>query len=59
GKGAPQGWVSPLKPGKIMFEISGLPEEVAREALRLASPKLAVKTKIVKPEEMAGESKQG
>ena len=45
--------------GKIMFEIAGVPEEVAREALRLASHKLPVKTKIVKREEMGGESNEG
>ena len=59
GKGAPEGWVSPVKRGKIMFEIAGVPEEVAREALRLASHKLPVKTKIVKREEMGGESNEG
>ncbi|KID19010.1 50S ribosomal protein L16, partial [Listeria monocytogenes] len=47
GKGAPEGWVSPVKRGKIMFEIAGVPEDVAREALRLAAHKLPVKTKIV------------
>ena len=56
---APEGWVSPVKRGKIMFEIAGVPEEVAREALRLASHKLPVKTKIVKREEMGGESNEG
>ena len=50
GKGAPEGWVAPVKRGKIMFEIAGVPEEVAREALRLASHKLPVKTKFVKRE---------
>ena len=59
GKGAPEGWVSPVKRGKIMFEIAGVPEEVAREALRLASHKLPMKTKIVKREEMGGESNEG
>jgi len=59
GKGAHEGWVSPVKRGKIMFEIAGVPEEVAREALRLASHKLPVKTKIVKREEMGGESNEG
>ena len=39
GKGAPEGWVAPVKRGKVMFEIAGVPEEVAREALRLASHK--------------------
>lgn len=47
GKGAPEGWVAVVKKGKIMFEVAGVPEEVAREALRLAAHKLPVKTKIV------------
>ncbi|MDR3215440.1 MAG: 50S ribosomal protein L16 [Bacilli bacterium] len=47
GKGAPEGWVAVVKKGKIMFEIDGVSEEVAREALRLASHKLPVKTKFV------------
>lgn len=47
GKGAPEGWVAVVKEGRIMFEIAGVSEEVAREALRLASHKLPVKTKIV------------
>ncbi|MFS0749590.1 50S ribosomal protein L16 [Oceanobacillus sp. 1P07AA] len=59
GKGAPEGWVAVVKPGKIMFEIAGVPEEVAREALRLASHKLPVKTKFVKREEIGGESNEG
>ena len=50
GKGAPEGWVAPVKRGKVMFEIAGVPEEIAREALRLASHKLPVKTKFVKRE---------
>ena len=50
GKGAPEGWVAPVKRGKVMFEIAGVPEEVAREALRLASHKLPVKCKFVKRE---------
>ena len=44
GKGAPEGWVAVVKPGKIMFEIAGVSEEVAREALRLAAHKLPIKT---------------
>lgn len=48
GKGAPAGWVSPVKRGKVMFEIGGVDEATAREALRLASHKLPVKTKFVK-----------
>ena len=48
GKGAPEGWVAVVKPGRIMFEIEGVSEEVAREAFRLASHKLPVQTKFVK-----------
>lgn len=48
GKGAPDGWVAVVKPGKVMFEIGGVSEEIAREALRLASHKLPVQTKFVK-----------
>ncbi|MFP7495359.1 50S ribosomal protein L16 [Terribacillus saccharophilus] len=59
GKGSPEGWVAVTKPGKIMFEIAGVSEEVAREALRLASHKLPVRTKIVKREEIGGEINEG
>ena len=55
GKGAPEGWVAVVKPGKILFEIGGVSEEVAREALRLASHKLPVRTKFVKREELGGD----
>ena len=48
GKGSPEYWVAVVKPGRVMFEIAGVPEETAREALRLASHKLPIKTKIVK-----------
>jgi len=54
GKGAPAGWVAPVKREKVLFEIGGVPEEVAREALRLASHKLPVRTKFVKREEVGG-----
>ena len=47
GKGSPDYWVAVVKPGRVMFEIAGVPEETAREALRLASHKLPIKTKIV------------
>lgn len=47
GKGAVEYWVAVVKPGRILFEIGGLPEDLAREALRLATYKLSVKTKIV------------
>ncbi|OEH93195.1 50S ribosomal protein L16 [Bacillus solimangrovi] len=56
GKGAPEGWVAVVKKGKVMFEIAGVSEEVAREALRLASHKLPIKTKFVKREEIGGET---
>ena len=49
--GSPEYWVAVVKPGRVMFEIAGVSEEVAREALRLASHKLPVKCKIVKREE--------
>ena len=55
GKGAPEYWVAVVKPGRVMFVIAGVSEEVAREALRLASHKLPIKTKFVKREEKAGE----
>ena len=47
GKGAPEGWVAVVKPGTIMFEVDGVPSEVAKEALRLAAQKLPVQTKVV------------
>ena len=47
GKGSPEYWVSVVKPGRVMFEIAGVPEETAREALRLASHKLPIKAKII------------
>ena len=50
GKGAPDYWVAVVKPGKVMFELAGVPEEVAREALRLAMHKLPIKCKFVKRE---------
>jgi len=55
GKGAVEYWVAPVKPGRIMFEMAGIPEETAREALRLASMKLPVRAKFVK-KELGGES---
>jgi large subunit ribosomal protein L16 len=51
GKGSPEGWVAVVKPGRVMFELAGVPEPLAREALRLAGQKLSVKTKVVKREE--------
>ena len=54
GKGAPEYWVAPVKPGRILFEIAGVSEEVAREALRLASNKLPVRGKFVVRENEVG-----
>ncbi|ARD06368.1 50S ribosomal protein L16 [Lactobacillus amylolyticus] len=60
GKGAPAGWVAVVKREKILFEIGGVSEEVAREALRLASTKLPIKTKFVtKGSEVGGNSNEG
>ena len=52
GKGNPEGWVAVVKPGRVMFEIEGVGEELAQRALRLASAKLPVKTRFVKREDM-------
>jgi len=50
GKGSPEHWVAVVKPGRVMFELAGVPELLAKEALRLAGTKLAIKTKFVKRE---------
>ena len=50
GKGSPEHWVAVVKPGRVMFELAGVPEPLAKEALRLAGSKLPIKTKIVKRE---------
>ena len=52
GKGAPEYWVAVVKPGRVLFELNGIPEETAREALRLASHKLPIKTKFLKRENL-------
>ena len=54
GKGAPEYWVAVVKPGRILFEIKGVTEDVAREALRLAAQKLPIQTKFVKRESEVG-----
>jgi len=54
GKGAVEYWVAVVKPGRVMFEIAGVPEEVAKEALRLATHKLPCKCKIVSKAELEG-----
>jgi len=58
GKGAVDHWVAVIKPGRIILEVSGLPEDVAREAIRLASYKLPIKTKMVMSHELAAEGAQ-
>jgi large subunit ribosomal protein L16 len=50
GKGSPEHWVAVVKPGRVMFELSGVPEDLAREAMTLAGMKLPIKTKFVKRE---------
>ena len=56
GKGSPEGWVAVVKPGRVMFELAGVPEPLAREAMRLAGHKLPVKTKFVMREAGPGGS---
>ncbi len=51
GKGSPEGWLAVIRPGRILYEMEGIPEEAAREALRLASHKLPIRTKFVVREE--------
>lgn len=55
GKGSPEYWVAVVKPGKVLFEVGGVPEETAREAMRLAANKLPIKCKFVAKEETGGE----
>ena len=55
GKGSPEYWVSVVKPGRVMFEIGGVSEELAQEAMRLAANKLPIKCKFVSKQEMGGE----
>src|SRR5690554_2766472 len=59
GKGSPEYWVAVVKPGRVMFELAGVPEEVAFEALRLAAHKLPGKTKFVTRDELGGEGNEG
>ena len=61
GKGSPEYWVAVVKPGRVMFEIAGVDEATAREALRLAMHKLPIKSKVIKKEtvEAGGESNEG
>ncbi len=55
GKGSPEYWVAVVKPGRVMFEIGGVSEELAREAMRLAANKLPIKCKFITKQEMGGE----
>jgi len=59
GKGNVEKWVAVVRPGRILFELAGVSEEIAREAMRLASHKLPIKTKFVKREELGGEAHEG
>ena len=53
GKGAPEGWVAVIKPGRILYEMTGVPKEVAKEALRLAMHKLPVKTRFIERSDLS------
>ena len=59
GKGSPEYWVAVVKPGRVLFEVAGVPEEAAREALRLASHKLPLKTKFIKRAEKPATEEAG
>lgn len=60
GKGSPEYWVAVVKPGRVMFEMDGVPEATAREAMRLASHKLPIKCKfVVKGKELGGDVNEG
>ena len=58
GKGAPEYWVAVVKPGRVLFEMSGVPVDVAREAMRLAAHKLPVKTKFITRDMKEGEANE-
>ncbi|OGX68547.1 MAG: 50S ribosomal protein L16 [Paenibacillus sp. RIFOXYA1_FULL_44_5] len=58
GKGNVEKWVAVVKPGRVMFELDGVSEEIALEAMRLASHKLPIKTKFVKREDLGGEANE-
>lgn len=59
GKGSPEYWVAVVKPGRVMFEIAGVSEDLAKEAMRLASHKLPIRSKFVKRQEIGGEQGEG
>ncbi len=58
GKGSPEYWVAVVKPGRVLFELAGVDEETAREAMRLAAHKLPIKTKFIKREELGGDTRE-
>jgi large subunit ribosomal protein L16 len=58
GKGSPEYWVAVVKPGRIMFELAGVPEDLAKEALRLAAHKLPIKTKFVRKDEAGQDTEE-
>ena len=59
GKGSPEFWVAPVKPGRVMFEMNGVSEEIAREAMRLAGHKLPLKSKfVIKAKEVGGDGNE-
>ena len=53
GKGAPEGWVAVIRPGRILYEMEGVPKSLAKEALRLAAHKLPVKTKFIERSDLS------
>lgn len=59
GKGSPEKWVAVVKPGRVMFELAGVSEEVAREAMRLAAMKLPIKSKFIIGDEVGGDANEG
>ena len=59
GKGAPEYWVAVVKPGRVLFEIAGVPEDAAKEAMRLAAHKLPIKTKFITRDQVGGEAHEG
>ncbi|MCL1872507.1 MAG: 50S ribosomal protein L16 [Clostridiales bacterium] len=58
GKGSPEYWVAVVKPGRVMFEIAGVSEELAKEAIRLAQHKLPIKTRFIRREDVGGEANE-
>jgi len=58
GKGSPEYWVAVVKPGRVLFELAGVSEEVAREAMRLAAHKLPIKTKFIQRQELGGDTRE-